>query len=100
VNEKMSAVDQVVGLSRGETTPTAVTLAALLFIGGTLATEVPRIGKRWWLMTANNRIRGNLRADVFRGVVDWPMARLHRTPIGDLMARTWKCLYASKARAC
>jgi ATP-binding cassette subfamily B multidrug efflux pump len=82
------AVDQVVGLSRGETTPTAVTLAALLFVGGTLATEVPRVGKRWWLMTANNRIRANIRADVFRGVVAWPMARLHRTPIGDLMART------------
>jgi ABC-type multidrug transport system fused ATPase/permease subunit len=82
------AVDQVVALSRGETTPSAVTLAAFLFVGGTLATEVPRIGKRWWLMTANNRIRANIRADVFRGVVAWPMARLHRTPIGDLMART------------
>jgi ATP-binding cassette subfamily B multidrug efflux pump len=82
------AVDQVVALSRGETTPAAVTAAALLFVAGTLATEVPRIGKRWWLMTANNRIRANIRADVFRGVVAWPMARLHRTPIGDLMART------------
>jgi len=82
------AVDQVIALSRGETTPAAVTTAALLFIAGTLATEVPRIGKRWWLMTANNRIRSNIRADVFRGVVAWPMARLHRTPIGDLMART------------
>jgi ABC-type multidrug transport system fused ATPase/permease subunit len=38
------AVDHVVGLSRGETTPTAVTLAALRFVSGTLATEVPRIG--------------------------------------------------------
>jgi ATP-binding cassette, subfamily B, multidrug efflux pump len=82
------AIDQVVALSRGETTPSAVTAAALLFVAGTLATEVPRIGKRWWLMTANNRIRSNIRADVFRGVVAWPMARLHRTPIGDLMART------------
>ena len=41
------AVDQVVALSRGETTPGAVTVAALLFVAGTLATEVPRIGKRW-----------------------------------------------------
>ncbi len=82
------AVDAVVALSRGETTPEAVTLAALLFVGGTLATEVPRIAKRWWLMTANNRIRSNIRADLFRGVVAWPMARLHRTPIGDVMART------------
>src|SRR5205823_4886206 len=63
-------------------------VAALLVVAGTLATEVPRVGKRWWLMTANARIRGSIRADVFRGVVAWPMARLHCTPIGDLMART------------
>ncbi len=82
------AVDEVLRLSRGESTPQAVTVAALLVVAGTLATEVPRIGKRWWLQTANARIRGSIRADVFRGVVAWPMARLHRTPIGDLMART------------
>jgi ATP-binding cassette, subfamily B, multidrug efflux pump len=82
------AIDEVLRLSRGESSPAAVTLAAGLFVAGTLATEVPRIGKRWWLMTANARIRGSIRADVFRGVVAWPMARLHRTPIGDLMART------------
>jgi ATP-binding cassette, subfamily B, multidrug efflux pump len=82
------AIDEVVRLARGESSPQAVTLAALLVLAGTLATELPRIGKRWWLMTANARIRGSIRADVFRGVVAWPMARLHRTPIGDLMART------------
>ena len=82
------AIDQVVALSRGQTDPGSVTAAALLFVAGTLATELPRVGKRWWLITANNRIRANIRADVFRGVVAWPMARLHRTPIGELMART------------
>jgi ATP-binding cassette, subfamily B, multidrug efflux pump len=82
------AVDEVLRLSRGESTPAAVTLAAALVVAGTLATEVPRIGKRWWLQTANARIRGSIRADVFRGVVGWPMGRLHQTPVGDLMART------------
>src|ERR1051326_9008175 len=82
------AIDEVVRLGRGESSPQAVTVAALLVLAGTLATELPRIGKRWWLMTANARIRGSIRADGFRGVVAWPMARLHRTPIGDLMART------------
>jgi ATP-binding cassette subfamily B multidrug efflux pump len=82
------AIDSVVGFSRGETTSDVVALAALAYVAGTLATEVPRVGKRWWLITANNRIRANLRADIFRGVVAWPMVRLHRTPIGDLMART------------
>ena len=38
-------------------------------------------------MTANARIRANLRADAFRGVLAWPMAELHTTPIGELMAR-------------
>src|SRR5690242_12256946 len=81
------AVDEVLRLSRGESTPQAVTLAALLLVVGTLATEVPRIGKRWWLQTANARIRASIRADAFRGVVAWPMADVHRTPVGDLMAR-------------
>jgi ABC-type multidrug transport system fused ATPase/permease subunit len=38
-------------------------------------------------MTANMRIRANLRADALRGVLGWPMGRLQATPIGDLMAR-------------
>ena len=82
------AIDEVQRMSRGESTAQAVAGAALLVVAGTLATEVPRIGKRWWLMTANARIRGSIRVDVFRGVVAWPMARLQRTPIGDIMART------------
>jgi len=39
------------------------------------------------LMTANARIRANVRADAFGGVLAWPMADLQKTPIGDLMAR-------------
>jgi ABC-type multidrug transport system fused ATPase/permease subunit len=81
------AIDRVLSLERGEATAADVGWAALAFIGGTLLTEGPRIAKRWWLMTANARIRANLRADAFRGVLAWPMANLQRTPLGDLMAR-------------
>jgi ABC-type multidrug transport system fused ATPase/permease subunit len=81
------AIDTALALERGTGTPADVTWAALLFVGGTLLTEVPRVAKRWWLMTANARIRANVRADAFRGVLAWPMADLQRTPIGDLMAR-------------
>jgi len=81
------AIDTALALERGTATPADVTSAALLLVGGTLLTEVPRIGKRWWLMTANARIRANVRADAFRGVLAWPMADLQRTPLGDLMAR-------------
>lgn len=81
------AIDRALALERGEATASDVGWAALAFVGGTLLTEVPRMGKRWWLMTANNRIKSSVRADAFRGVLAWPMADLRRTPLGDLMAR-------------
>jgi ABC-type multidrug transport system fused ATPase/permease subunit len=81
------AIDAALAFERGEVGSGAVGWAALAFVGGTLLTEVPRMAKRWWLMTANGRIRANLRADALRGVIAWPMARLDRTPVGDVMAR-------------
>src|SRR5499426_1499134 len=81
------AIDAALAFERGEGSASAVGWAALAFVGGTLLTEVPRIAKRWWLMTANARIRANIRADAWRGVIAWPMARLDRTPAGDIMAR-------------
>jgi ABC-type multidrug transport system fused ATPase/permease subunit len=81
------AIDAALAFERGTVGASAVGWAALAFVGGTLLTEVPRAAKRWWLMTANARIRANLRADAWRGVMAWPMARLDRTPSGDIMAR-------------
>src|SRR6266403_2617841 len=81
------AIDAARAFEGGEGSASAVGWAALAFVGGTLLTEVPRIAKRWWLMTANARIRANVRADAFRGVLAWPMANVQRTPLGDLMAR-------------
>jgi ATP-binding cassette subfamily B protein len=81
------AVDVTLAFEKGQSTLADVAWAALAFFGGTLATQIPRLGKRWWLMTANARIRANLRADAMRGVLAWPMARLHTTSIGELMAR-------------
>ena len=81
------AIDAALAFERGDVGPGAVGWAALAFVGGTLLTEVPRMAKRWWLMTANARIRANIRADALRGVIAWPMARLDRTPVGDVMAR-------------
>ena len=81
------AIDTALAFSRGEVAASAVSGAALLFIAGTLATEIPRVFKRWFLITANGRMRANLRADLLRGVLAWPMARVHESAIGDLMAR-------------
>ena len=81
------AIDVTLAFDKGQASLTDVTWAALAFLGGTLATQVPRLGKRWWLMTANARIRANIRSDAMRGVLAWPMERLHTTSIGELMAR-------------
>ena len=81
------AIDAALAFERGTVGAGAVGWAALAFVGGTLLTEVPRAAKRWWLMTANARIRANIRADAWRGVMAWPMARLDSTPAGDVMAR-------------
>src|SRR6266567_709510 len=81
------AIDAALAFERGAVGASAVGWAALAFVGGTLLTEVPRAAKRWWLMTANARIRANIRADAWRGVMAWPMARLDSTPAGEVMAR-------------
>jgi ATP-binding cassette, subfamily B, multidrug efflux pump len=81
------AIDTVLALQRGETTAAAVVRAVLLLFAGTMASEGPRMLKRWWLGTANARIRANLRADAVRGILSRPLAELHGIPIGDLMAR-------------
>jgi ATP-binding cassette subfamily B protein len=81
------AIDTAMAFERGEADAGAVAWAAFAFAGGTALSEGPRIGKRWWLMTANARIRANVRANALRGVIAWPMGQLNRTPTGDLMAR-------------
>jgi ATP-binding cassette subfamily B multidrug efflux pump len=57
------AIDAALALDHGQSTSSAVGWAALAFVGGTLLSEGPRILKRWWLITANARIRANVRAD-------------------------------------
>ena len=82
-----NAIDKALALERGAAMPDDVTFAALLLIAGTLLTEGPRVLKRWWLITANARIRANLRADALRGALSRPLADLHKTSIGEQMAR-------------
>jgi len=81
------AIDVTLAFDKGQASLSDVIWAALAFFGGTLATQIPRLGKRWWLMTANARIRANIRSDAMRGVLAWPMKKLHTTSIGELMAR-------------
>ncbi len=81
------AIDTVVAYGQGRADSGAVNRAALLLIAGTLATDLPRVGKRRWLGICKNRIQANVRTDAVRGVLSWPARRLHVTPVGDVMAR-------------
>lgn len=82
-----NAINAVVAFRAGRTDQAAVVSAVVLLIAGTLATEIPRIAKRWALGVCNTRIKANLRADALRGVLAWPAARLHTTSVGSVMAR-------------
>jgi ABC-type multidrug transport system fused ATPase/permease subunit len=81
------AIDTALALQHGRASASAMGWSALLYLLGTLATEGPRVLKRWWLMTANARIRASIRSDLVRGMLATPLATLHQTPIGDLLAR-------------
>ena len=82
------AIDAALALEQQTGTVEAVSQAALLFILATVATEGPRIGKRWGLRSAVARVLSEVRLDAMTNVLrHWPMARLNRTPVGDLLAR-------------
>lgn len=81
------AIDITLAFEKGQANLNQVAWAALAFFLGTLANQIPRLGKRWWLMTANARILANIRADALRGVLNWPMEKVHTNSIGDLMSR-------------
>ncbi len=81
------AVDTVAAFRSGQADATAVTTACLLLVAGTLATELPRVGKRYWLGVARSRITADLQSDALAGVLNWPGDRLHSASIGEVMAR-------------
>ena len=81
------AINVALDAERGTATASDVGVAALLFVAGTAATEVPRIGKRYWLGVARTRFVASARADALRGVLEWPTERTTTIPVGDVMAR-------------
>jgi ATP-binding cassette subfamily B multidrug efflux pump len=81
------AIDAVLAIERGDGDAGTAGWAALSLVAAAALVEGSRVFKRYWLITANQRVRANLRADALRGVLAWPAERLHQTPVGDLMAR-------------
>ena len=81
------AIDAVVALDRGEGSRAAVTRAGVLFVAGAVVYEATKMVKRWWLNTAWAAMKANIRADAFRGLMEWPLGRVQRTPEGEVLAR-------------
>jgi ATP-binding cassette subfamily B multidrug efflux pump len=80
-------IDTAVAWGKGEATSQNVLAAGVVYAGAVALYQGARLVKRWGLRMGNQRIAASLRADALRGVLDWPMERLHQVPIGDLMAR-------------
>jgi ATP-binding cassette subfamily B multidrug efflux pump len=81
------AVNTVLAFQKGAASASDVVVAAVLFVAATAATQVPRIGKRYWLGLARVRLQASVRSDALRGVLGWPMGRLAAMPVGGVMAR-------------
>ena len=81
------AVNVALAVQQHRAAPAQVGWAALVFVAGTAATELPRIVKRYFLGVARTRFVASVRADALRGVLGWPPDRSARVPVGDVMAR-------------
>jgi ABC-type multidrug transport system fused ATPase/permease subunit len=81
------AINTVLAYQQGKVSSGSVGRAAIGFVLATAATELPRIGKRWWLGLARTRFQANVRADALRGVLAWPMEQLAAMSVGGVMAR-------------
>ena len=81
------AVNVALAVERQTATPGQVGWAAVLLVGGTAATELPRIAKRYYLGVARTRFVASVRADALRGVLGWQPEQSATVPVGDVMAR-------------
>ncbi len=63
-------------------------ISAVLFVLVTIFFQYARYVKRWWLRNMTNRIACDMRAGLFQKVLAYPMARLDKESVGDLMSRT------------
>ena len=82
-----NAINTVQAVQHGTGTTAQVAWAALLLIAGSAATEIPRMGKRYWLGVARTRFVASVRADALRGVLTTRVTSGVSVPVGDVMAR-------------
>ncbi len=82
-----NAINAVQSARHGAGTISRVVWAAVFLIAGSAATEVPRMGKRYWLGVARTRFVASVRADALRGALTTFSPRTTSIPVGDVMAR-------------
>ena len=80
-------IDATLSLGQGRAALASLVRATLFYVAGTALYFLARIGKRWWLRVAVRRTIASVQNDALRGVLAWPMARLHQEPVGEIMSR-------------
>jgi len=71
--------------------PERVSILLLLVIGFILVTiffQYGRYVKRWYLRIMTNRIAGDMHAGLLSKVLKYPMSKIEKESVGDLMSRT------------
>ncbi len=63
-------------------------LNAIVFLLVTIFFQYARYVKRWYLRDMTNRIAGDMRSGLFSRVLGYPMEKIDRESVGDLMSRT------------
>lgn len=84
-------LDAAASLENSGVTPDgvrALLYLTLAFVFVTIFFQYMRYVKRWYLRNMTNKIACDMRAGLFKTVLDYPMARLDRESVGDLMSRT------------
>jgi ATP-binding cassette subfamily B multidrug efflux pump len=59
-----------------------------LFVLITIFFQYMRYVKRWYLRNMTNKMAGDMRAGLFKTVLAYPMNKIDRESVGDLMSRT------------
>jgi ATP-binding cassette subfamily B multidrug efflux pump len=84
-------LDAAAALENTGITPAGVQTLLYLTVAFVLVTiffQYMRYVKRWYLRNMTNKIACDMRAGLFKTVLNYPMARLDKESVGDLMSRT------------
>jgi ABC-type multidrug transport system fused ATPase/permease subunit len=82
-----NALNAAESLHRGTGSLSRVGYAVLALVAGSAATEVPRVGKRYWLGVARSRFSASVRADALRGVLTTWSTKEDTVRVGEVMSR-------------